>query len=227
MRELILIHGFGSSSRAWAPQREALSQRFRVTAVDLPGHGARAADGFDLDAAVSAVREHVTDGAHVLGISGGATVAMLVALAEPGRLGSLLLSAPVAAPPASLAVQRTVMRLTPEPLLRNMMAKLYSGNRQRYRETAKRDFARCGKANLLAALAAIAELDLRERLSDIDAPTLVVCGTRDRENLAPSTVVANGIPSATLHEIPGVGHLWNLEEPELFNRTVVDFAAGH
>ncbi|WP_312858733.1 alpha/beta fold hydrolase [Rhizobium sp. G21] len=36
---LVLIHGVGMRLEAWTPQIEALSKRFEVIAVDLPGHG--------------------------------------------------------------------------------------------------------------------------------------------------------------------------------------------
>ena len=36
---VLLIHGLGMQSAAWSPQIVALSQTYRVIAVDLPGHG--------------------------------------------------------------------------------------------------------------------------------------------------------------------------------------------
>ena len=36
---LVLLHGVGMQSAAWAPQLEALQRAYRVIAVDLPGHG--------------------------------------------------------------------------------------------------------------------------------------------------------------------------------------------
>jgi pimeloyl-ACP methyl ester carboxylesterase len=36
---LVLIHGVGMRLEAWRPQLDALASRFRVIAVDLPGHG--------------------------------------------------------------------------------------------------------------------------------------------------------------------------------------------
>jgi len=36
---LVLIHGVGMNAEVWYPQIEALSARFRVIAVDMPGHG--------------------------------------------------------------------------------------------------------------------------------------------------------------------------------------------
>ncbi|MEH2919994.1 alpha/beta fold hydrolase [Samsonia erythrinae] len=36
---LVLVHGVGMNAASWYPQIEALSQYFRVIAVDMPGHG--------------------------------------------------------------------------------------------------------------------------------------------------------------------------------------------
>ena len=36
---VVLLHGLGSSSTDWPEQRAALQARYRVVAVDLPGHG--------------------------------------------------------------------------------------------------------------------------------------------------------------------------------------------
>jgi pimeloyl-ACP methyl ester carboxylesterase len=55
MSTIVLVHAFGSSSRAWTPQLRALSDRYRVLAPDLPSHGD--ADGpFTLDRAPILVR---------------------------------------------------------------------------------------------------------------------------------------------------------------------------
>jgi 3-oxoadipate enol-lactonase len=69
----------------------------------------------------------------------------------------------------------------------------------------------------------IAHLDIRGRLGEIAAPTLVLCGARDRPNIPGSRELAAGIPGAELRIIPGANHLWNLQQPELFNQTVDRF----
>ena len=43
---IVLIHGVGLRAEAWKAQITALSQRYRVQAVDMPGHGE--SDGSDL-----------------------------------------------------------------------------------------------------------------------------------------------------------------------------------
>ncbi|MEP1495794.1 alpha/beta fold hydrolase [Pseudophaeobacter sp.] len=47
---LVLIHGVGMQSAAWAPQIEALSKTHRVLSLDMPGHGGSSAlaEGADL-----------------------------------------------------------------------------------------------------------------------------------------------------------------------------------
>jgi pimeloyl-ACP methyl ester carboxylesterase len=56
-------------------------------------------------------------------------------------------------------------------------------------------------------------------------PTLVACGARDRANLGPSREMAAGMPNAELRIVPDAVHLWNLQQPELFNETVAEFVA--
>src|SRR3989338_11257304 len=36
---LVLLHGVGMNAAAWGPQIAALSPRYRVVALDMPGHG--------------------------------------------------------------------------------------------------------------------------------------------------------------------------------------------
>ena len=54
-------------------------------------------------------------------------------------------------------------------------------------------------------------------------PTLVLCGSNDRANIALSRELAAGIPTAELRVIPGATHLWNLQQPDAFNKTVAAF----
>jgi 3-oxoadipate enol-lactonase len=222
---LVLVHAFGSSRRAWAPQVEGLSDHRRVVAADLPGHG-EAEGPFTLVRAVESVRAAIDKAggkAHVVGISGGAVVAMLTVLEHPARVSSLVLSAGVAYPPRWFALQRAVGRLTPESLLARMLAGTYSGGTAEHRQAAQEDFHHCGKGTYLAGLREISRIDLRPRLGRIAVPTLVLCGSKDRANVPLSRELAAGIPGAELRIVPGATHLWNLQQPEAFNRIVAEF----
>lgn len=63
---LLLLHGIGDSSEAWAPLMPALAERFTVIAPDLLGHGASAKPRADYS--VAAYANGVRDLLDVLGI---------------------------------------------------------------------------------------------------------------------------------------------------------------
>ncbi|MFI6901401.1 alpha/beta fold hydrolase [Nonomuraea sp. NPDC050394] len=225
MSTLVLLHAFGSSGRAWSPQVAELSPRHRVLTPDLPGHGSSPGP-FSLDAAVRSVRELLAaeEQVHLVGISGSVSVALLTALAEPEKVASLVLSGGVAAPTGGDGLQRTVMGLLPAGMIVSMMKGMYSGGRPEHTATAAEDLRTAGKAALLTGLRELGELDLRPRLAEIKAPALVLVGEKDKANIAPAEVLAAGLPQAELRVIPGAGHIWNLEQPELFTRLATDWA---
>jgi 3-oxoadipate enol-lactonase len=160
---------------------------------------------------------------HLVGISVGAVLALRVCLEHPADVASLVLSGGLAHAPPWFALQRTIARITPEPLLDRALAPMYSGGRSEYAKIAAEDFRRCGKRAYLAALGELAGLDLRPRLSRVSVPTLVTCGSNDRLNIPLSRELAAGIRDAELRIVAGATHLWNLQQPETFNRTIVAF----
>ena len=225
MSPIVLVHAFGSSSRAWAAQVAGLSDHHRVVTEDLPGHG-HAEGPFTLDRAVESVRHAINEvggTGHVVGISGGAVVALLTCLEHPAQVSSLVLSAGAACPPRWFALQRAMNRITPEPLLTRMLAGTYSGGKAEHVQAAADDFRRCGKRTLGAGLREISRIDLRPRLGQIAVPTLVLCGSKDRPNVPLSRELAAGIPDAQLRIVPDATHLWNRQQPEAFNLTVAEF----
>jgi 3-oxoadipate enol-lactonase len=81
------------------------------------------------------------------------------------------------------------------------------------------------KAQWLGALRVVADLNFRGRLASIQAPTLILCGSRDFASIPASRELAATIPNAELRIVPRVGHPWNQQEPELFSRTIAEFYA--
>jgi 3-oxoadipate enol-lactonase len=78
---------------------------------------------------------------------------------------------------------------------------------------AQRDIDPEGYASCCEALA---HHDLRERISSIVAPTLVIAGEHDISAPAPMTeLLAKRIPGASLAVIPGAAHIASLEQPDV------------
>jgi 3-oxoadipate enol-lactonase len=75
----------------------------------------------------------------------------------------------------------------------------------------------------IACCNALAVWDFRSELIGISAPTLVVVGAEDPATPPEQAqAIAEGIPGARLAVIPGAAHLVNVEQPEAFNRAVLD-----
>ena len=64
---------------------------------------------------------------------------------------------------------------------------------------------------------------LEEEMKNIRIPTLVMIGDEDGPCVEPAIFMKRNIPGAGLAVFPQSGHTINLEEPDLYNRTVSDF----
>lgn len=225
---IVFLHGGGLSSNQWQPQFEGLSDRFYCVAPDLPEQGKSASlKPFTLaDAArrvVELIRSLPTGKAHVVGLSLGGAVALEVARTAPDVVDHLILSGTAA------GLSKWMGRLTtasagfyrwfkPETLL-NMTYKQFN-------------IPEVYRANLREGLLKSFDVEFTrhftEALMQVQLPTqaktLVVVGEHE-------TVVAKSAARKLATEIngargviaPNVGHVWNLEAAEMFNRMVRAF----
>ena len=99
---VVCIHASASSSAQWRPLMDRLAGRYRTLAVDLYGSGRsprwpddRALSLADEVALLEPVLAEAGDRFHLIGHSYGGAVALKAALADPGRLRSLVVYEPV------------------------------------------------------------------------------------------------------------------------------------
>src|SRR5512138_3370735 len=89
-----LLHGWGMNARVFDPLAERLMADFDVRALELPGHGGRAALSHNtLQAWADDLAQQLPDGATLLGWSLGGQVAMRAALDHPHKIARLVLLA--------------------------------------------------------------------------------------------------------------------------------------
>jgi 3-oxoadipate enol-lactonase len=79
-------------------------------------------------------------------------------------------------------------------------------------------------AGYAACCEAIADMDLRNDLHRISAPTLVIAGSEDLATLADghARVIATAVPDAQLAVVQHSAHLANVEQPDAVTRLILD-----
>ncbi len=226
--DLVLVHGWGMHGGLWRAFVGHLSVLFRVSVVDLPGHGNSDWDGDDsLDGWARRVLEVAPREAFWIGWSLGGLVALEAARQAPERLRGLMLMAStprfVTAPDWPCAVDGEVFAQFAAQLdadldktLGRFLALQVRGATnggellRRLRADLKTRPAAHPQA-LRAGLALLQETDLRARLRQEVTPLCGVFGERD--TLAPASVVQLLPPDRGV-VLEGAGHAPFLSHPE-------------
>jgi 2-succinyl-6-hydroxy-2,4-cyclohexadiene-1-carboxylate synthase len=226
---LVLLHGFAGTRRSWDDVVEGLDrERYRPLALDLRGHGARAAARpIAFGACVEDVLAAAPGRFALCGYSLGGRVALHVALARPERLTRLVLVATTAGieDPAQRAERRAsdealatwAEGATPEAFAERWMGQpLFAGTPPAAAARWREDLVRNDPRSLAAALRGLGAgvmAPLWDRLGGLDVPTTVVAGERDPRYVALGRRLATAIAGAQLVIVPSAGHGLPREAP--------------
>jgi 3-oxoadipate enol-lactonase len=238
---VLLLHAFPLHSGMWAPQLAALSPKHRVVAPDYRGLGKTPPSGEPSTMAllagdVRALLSHLrVERAAVVGLSMGGYVALELFRQLPALFRGLALCDTRAGADteegkagretfARTAIERGLPWVADE-----MIPKLLREGADAAVTKTVRDLVRGGTpAGVAAAQRGMAARpDSTATLATIACPALVVVGDGDRLiPKAEARTLAAGLPHGRLVEIPGAGHLPNLENPEAFDRELLAFVDG-
>jgi pimeloyl-ACP methyl ester carboxylesterase len=241
---LLLIQGLGYSMWAWRYQLGAFDRR--TVAFDNRGAGRSSKEPgpFSMeqfaDDAVAVLDALGIDAAHVLGLSMGGFVAQVMALRSPDRVRSLVLVGTGPGGPEHLPVPAETLRIwlenagpPPEEYAERTMYLSFSpgwseANPEPYAELLAARLEHptppeCWRAQFEATTPYVRD---GVPVENIAVPVLVVHGDADRiVPVEDGRLIARRIPGAELVELPGRGHVVQLESPDELNRIVADFLA--
>jgi pyruvate dehydrogenase E2 component (dihydrolipoyllysine-residue acetyltransferase) len=232
-----LIHGFGGDLNTWLFNHEPLSVKREVHALDLPGHGESSkqlerGDVQEFADVVAAFMDAVhIPKAHLIGHSLGGAIAAATALSHPERVASLTLVASAGLGEGINAdyiegfVEATT-RNELKPHLRQLFADEGLVTRQLIDDVLK--YKRLdGVQEALRKVAGAVfpggrqSLVLREKLTQLSMPLLIVWGSDDR--IIDSSQARGLPPNARVEIIPGRGHMVQMEAAAELNRIVGEF----
>lgn len=250
---ILLIHGMAGSSRTWRDVMPTLSQRHRVIAADLMGHGesAKPMGDYSLGAHASGLRDLLTrleiHRTTVVGHSLGGGVALQLAYQHPelcerlvlvgsgglGRGVSWLLRT------CSLPGSELVLPLVAPGYVRdhgNTVNKWLGDHNIRHSRFAEMWRAYSSLAEpenrraFIRTLRSVVDfggqtVSANDRLYLAAAvPTLIIWGTRDIIIPVEHAYAAHAaIPGSRLEIFPGIGHFPQSEDPEHFIEVLTDF----
>ena len=218
---LVLVHGLSGSTRWWARNISALATQYHVHVVDLIGFG-RNRDGQSF--VLSEAAKHLArwmDGvgierASVIGHSMGGFIAADLAADFPHKVERLVLVDAAALPFEHNRLQQAVglvrgLGYIPVGFLPVLVTDAY----------------RAGPITLLKAARELLTTDIRRKLTQIHAPTLVVWGEHD--TIVPLEIgkqLERCLSNGELMVIKGAGHNPMWDRPGSFNRSVMSFLAA-
>jgi pimeloyl-ACP methyl ester carboxylesterase len=229
---VLLGHGYSATRRMWDSQRLALESRYRLITWDMRGHGETASPDdpaqYSADLTVGDMRallRHLgVERAVIGGLSLGGYMSLAFHRAHPGMVRALVIadSGPGYRNPEVRAAWNARAAERAEALEARGLDALGGAGRE-MREAIRHH--RSARHLAHAARGMLAQQDARviDALPGVRVPTLIVVGDRDEPFRAPSEYMAKKIPGARLEVIPDAGHAANLDQPEAFNRVLLDF----
>jgi pimeloyl-ACP methyl ester carboxylesterase len=231
-RAVLLTHGHMSSRTAWDGQHRALGDRYRTISWDIRGHGQTDvpddAAHYSLEHTVADIRallDHLgIERAVIGGLSLGGYVSLAFYLAHPQMVEALVIcdSGPGYRNDQARAQWNERAHARAAELEAQGLDSLQSRSRE-VREARARHRSARALAHATRGILAQRGSTVIDGLSSIAVPTLVIVGDQDTPFLAPCEYMAKKISGARLQTIAGAGHSSNLDQPEAFNRVLLDF----
>jgi 3-oxoadipate enol-lactonase len=233
---LMLSNSLGTDLRMWDPQIDLFEKSYRVLRYDMRGHGSSSVpagpytmkdlgnDVLDLLDALHIER------VHFCGLSVGGMIGQWLGINADERLDRLILANTAAKIGTAdswntriVDVTKGGMKTIADAVMQRWFTpKLLSSNDPRVLQL-KKTFLAVDPKGYIASCAAIRDMDFRDLMGAIKVPVCIIAGELDPvTTVVDALLLQEHIRGAELKVLP-VAHISNVEVPEAFNTTCLDF----
>lgn len=238
---VICLHGAGAGAVTWHQSIGALAEHFHVIAPDIVGYGEsdKPNAAYDRPYFAAWLKDFLSaleiSKVHIVGLSQGGAIALQFALENPEMVERLALvdSGALGAQPTfwpffamcwmniipSVAANRFMLRyLLVKPKNRDLNYSHYSI--QVLKKPGGKNAFLQGKGTAVSSIP-------QEVLHQVQHQTLIIWGEDDKFfPIAYGEAAAQIIPNAKLHRIQDAGHLPLMDQPNVFNKALLQFLRG-
>lgn len=234
---LPFVHGLGSNLHQFEPQEEFFSQRFQVLLVSLRGHGKSSIPehpsikDFTVEQLAVDIKSLLSElgiqRVHFVGNSLGGLIGYQLLKTDEELIASLTTfgtTAELHTSPTMVWFLTSLTRILGPKTLGKMAA--VSTKDKTVARRISEMFALANKDAIWMTQKNISDYDYTPVLRDRDVPILLIRSQQDTEinaNLASTLRALQQNPNFQLRELENVGHFADLEKPEIFNQTLLDF----
>jgi pimeloyl-ACP methyl ester carboxylesterase len=246
---MVFVHEYAGDHRSWEPQLRFFSRRYRCIAYaargylpsDVPAEPEKYSQDRATDDIAAVIRGLGLGKAHVVGLSMGGFATLHLGLRH-AELARSLVAAGVGygAAPGKTAqfhaeTDAAIARIRAEGMEKFGLTYSRGPTRLVFEEKDPRGYAEFqqqlrehsteGSALTMNGVQRQRPnlFDLKDGFARMTVPTLIVAGDEDDPTLEASIYLKRTIASSALLVMPKCGHTMNLEDPDAFNRAVLDF----
>ena len=234
---LVFSNSLATSLSMWDEQATALQDSFRVLRYDQRGHGSTdapagryaydtlLADALGLLDALSIKK------AHFAGLSMGGATALGLAERHPDRFDRIIVcDSPCQSTPQSsqqweeriLVAKDKGMAALVEPTIARWFPSEIVAKNPSYLDKVRAMIRATPVNGFIGCAAALADHDYASAVAAVKCPVLFLVGEKDAP--APAMRKLNEkLPGSRYVELPGAGHISNMDRPAEFSRAVLDF----
>ncbi len=234
---LVFSNSLATTLAMWDEQAAALQDKYRVLRYDQRGHGATDAPAgryaFDtlLADALGLLDALSIPKAHFAGLSMGGATALGLAERDPDRFDRIIVcDLPCQSTPQSsqqwedriVAAQKDGMASLVEPTLARWFPPETVAKNPPHLDKLRGMIEATPVDGFVGCAAALADHDYASAVATVQRPVLFLTGAKDAA-AAPMRKLAEKLPGSRYFELPGAGHISNMDRPWEFTQTVRDF----